>query len=121
MDIRIRLIPAAIVAVLITIKVFKDDFLSGRPFAAVPVTWFWIVLLPMMYFAAWCISTPVAHLVVRLAKWGLLPPAIFLGLVVGGLWLIDNTWNHTLAAWWDLPKAHFLVGLTHALFGGSSA
>lgn len=119
MDLRLRLAPAGLVAVLLVIRAYRHDFLSQTPIPHVPVSLFWLILLPLSYVAAWLLTPPFVRLVNITARRAFIPFIVFLALVVGALWAIDGAWNHTFAAWWDLPKSHLLSGLTAALYGGA--
>lgn len=112
-----RWIPPIAVVLLVVVKAFDHDFLSHRVFPNFPLTWFFLVFVPLLWLAAWCASPAFVSVVSRVGLRWLVPPALFIALVVGVLWFVDELWNHTAAIWFGAPQIHALSGLTMALWG----
>lgn len=118
MDWRLRFLPLGLVVVLFTLKAFNSDFLGERIWPQVPLSWFWVILTPLSTLAAYLITPSFVHLVTRMAKRGIIIPAIFIALAVGLLWFVDLAYNSTVGAWCDsCPDSHILATFT-SIFGG---
>lgn len=112
-----RLIPAGLAVLMVVGKVFAPGFLSSQPVSWLPLSWWWIIFLPLMYFTAWALSPAFAHLVATLTRRWFLPPVFFFALAGGAVWMIDVLWNHLIAAPFGFPQSHILDTITSAMFG----
>lgn len=119
----LRFVPAAVVVLMFLIKMFSPDFLAAAAFT-VPwttwgVPWFWLIVLPVGYLAAYLITPPFVALINRVSTRAFLPFIFFIALLVSGLWLVDLTYNHTVGAWCETCPDSNLLSMMTAVFGGA--
>lgn len=118
-----RFVPPLLLAVLLVTRAFVPSFLSESPFESPWFSWLsWFVMLfvPLFYLSAWCLTPQYVAGINWLGRRGLVVPALFAVLVVGGIWFLDVLWNHLVASWCGpCPESHLLEGFQLALFGGS--
>lgn len=117
MDIRIRLLPAALVVILFAIRSFVPDFLGATAFWF--VTWFWLIMIPLLYLGAFLLTPVFVTWINSVAKRAFVLPSVFIALAIGALWVGDTLWNETFAAWFGLPELHMIDAVTAAFRGGA--
>lgn len=111
-----RLIPAALVAILLVVRSFKPDFLAGGVFGT-PITWFWVVFIILLYVAAWALTPAFVKLVTRTGSRFIVPPFVFLALAAGLVFVGELAWNHTIGALVPSVQVHVFDALRGAIEG----
>lgn len=121
MDWRLRYSPVFALVALVVVRMFKSDFLGKPVFPSVPwlvwLTWFFLAFVALGYLTAWALSPGFARLVTKLAKWGILPPALFIIVGLGVLLFFDLMWNELVASWCGAcPTMNVTGRVTAAIF-----
>lgn len=113
-----RIWPALIVGALIITRVFIPDFLAAPVVDGWFVSWFWVILTPLLYIAAWLLTPVAVNVVTRMAGIGIILPIVFILVIVGTLWLLDLAWMQLVKSWCDgCPESQMLAAFT-GVFGG---
>lgn len=123
---QVRYVPVVLLVVLVLARIFVPSFLSASPFHDTSAekylgwtSWFGITLIILGYLSALVLTPGLLKIIHRLGKWGLIPPAIFLAFLVGGLWLVDITWNKYVDPWCAWCGHSHLLGIFTAAIGGA--